>query len=102
VLKSLLLVGSVAPIFWLHLLAGLVLPLGLIYTGSLVKLAGGLALLGVLAEKVWMLAAGQAQPWLDLPAGQYFPTWVEFLAVIGVVALAALLYFILLSRIEKA
>jgi dimethyl sulfoxide reductase membrane subunit len=67
----LLLTGSAAPIFWLHLIAGLVLPLLLLRVGQL-RLAGGLALIGVLAEKLWLLASGQAEPWVELPLGSYF------------------------------
>jgi molybdopterin-containing oxidoreductase family membrane subunit len=54
-----------------------------------------LAIFGVLVEKTWLLAAGQAQPWLDLPGGAYFPTWVEILSVLGMVALGVILYLIL-------
>jgi Ni/Fe-hydrogenase subunit HybB-like protein len=50
---------------------------------------------GVLAEKVWLLAAGQAEPWLALPQGSYFPTWVEFLAVIGAISLGVIIYLLL-------
>lgn len=85
--------GSAASFFWFHLLVGLVLPLVLVLrSSSSLPLVGGLALLGVLVEKVWLLAAGQANPWLDLPAAGYFPTWVEFVAVIGMAALGFLIY----------
>ena len=96
----LLLVGSPAVVFWFHLLVGLVLPLILLRAGSLLT-AGVLALLGVLAEKVWFLAAGQAEPWLALPQGSYFPSWVEFVALVGAVALAALIYLILAPVVRQ-
>jgi molybdopterin-containing oxidoreductase family membrane subunit len=89
-----LLVGVAAPPFWFHLLAGLTLPLVLLALNTAPRLAGALVLAGILAEKTWMLVAGQAEPWLPLPTGAYFPTWVEFLAVLGVVALTALLYMV--------
>ena len=92
---TLLLAGSAAPAFWIHLIAGLILPLGLIAAGASLPLAGGLAVVGVLAEKVWMLAAGQAYPWLELPVGSYAPSWVEFAALIGAAGLGVFLYLII-------
>ena len=90
-----LLSGTIAPVFWFHLVVGLIVPLLLIgYRGSL-KLAAALAIIGVLAEKVWMLAAGQAASWVNLPNGSYFPSWVELAAIAGMVGLAALVYFAL-------
>lgn len=86
-----LLNGGAAPLFWLHLLMGLVLPLMLLYAGQ-PAVAGALAVLGVLAEKVWLLAAGQAEPWLALPVGSYLPTWVELLAIAGAAAIGGLIY----------
>jgi molybdopterin-containing oxidoreductase family membrane subunit len=91
----LLLTGSAAPAFWIHLVAGLILPLGLIIAGASLPLAGVLAVVGVLAEKVWMLAAGQAFPWLELPVGRYAPSWVEFVALIGTAGLGVFLYLII-------
>jgi len=89
-----LLLGSTSPFFWFHVMVGILLPLWLISRSSIKSnwLVATLALLGVLAEKTWVLAAGQNQPWLDLPVGDYFPTWVEFLAVVGVVAIGILAY----------
>jgi molybdopterin-containing oxidoreductase family membrane subunit len=87
----LLLTGSPSLAFWFHLVVGLLIPIALLRTGSL-GAAGVLALLGVLAEKVWLLAAGQAVPFLALPQGSYYPTWVEFLAVIGAIAIGVLVY----------
>ena len=88
---GLLLTGSMAPVFWFHLAAGLILPLALLRSGS-VTAAGALALMGVLAEKIWLLAVGQAQPWLALPQGSYYPTWVEWAAVAGAIAVGALVF----------
>jgi molybdopterin-containing oxidoreductase family membrane subunit len=96
----LLLSGSPAVVFWFHLVVGLVLPLALLRAGSLVA-AGALALVGVLAEKVWLLAAGQAEPWLVLPQGRYYPTWVEFVAVIGVIAIGWLVYLLLAPVLDN-
>lgn len=87
--------GTAAPAFWFHLLIGLALPLALLATGRNLKAVAVLALLGVLAEKSWLLVAGQAFPWLQLPEGTYFFTWVEAVAVIGAVAIGVLAYLVL-------
>jgi molybdopterin-containing oxidoreductase family membrane subunit len=78
--------------FWLQLIVGLIVPLVLLHGSRSWRTAGGLAAFGVLLEKLWYLPAGQEQPWLALPVGGYFPSVIEMIAVIGVIALAALIY----------
>jgi molybdopterin-containing oxidoreductase family membrane subunit len=93
-----LLGGGASPYFWIHVVVGLVLPLILLLSASTrtkVVLIGVLILLGVLAEKMWILVAGQEKPWLAIPVESYFPTWVEFLVLIGVIGLGALAYNVL-------
>jgi hypothetical protein len=46
-------------------------------------------------QKLWLLVAGQAVPWLALPAGRYWPTWVEVVGLLGAAALLAGLYLLL-------
>ena len=78
---------------WLHVIVGLIVPLVLLIGGRSVKAAAGLAVLGVLLEKLWYLSAGQQKPWFaELPLGSYLPSLIEAIAIIGVVALAALIY----------
>lgn len=99
-----LLAGAFSPMFWVYLIGGLLVPLALLLwkKDSLwLHIAAGLALSGVIAEKLWLLAAGQALPWLALPQGSYLPTLVEVLGVIGSIALCILIYRFLL-RILKA
>ena len=97
--------GSVAPLFWLQVVIGMVIPLILVLGKNVSRtqalIAGALAILGVLLEKTWLLAAGQAQPWLDLPTGTYGPTWVEIVGVVGMVALGAVLYLVALQLRPK-
>lgn len=77
---------------WLHVIVGLILPLALLKAQS-VKRAAGLALFGVLLEKLWYLSAGQTKSWFAaLPAGSYVPSLIEVVAIIGVVALGTLIY----------
>jgi Ni/Fe-hydrogenase subunit HybB-like protein len=79
---------------WLQLVLGLIVPLALLAgRAAHWKTAAGLAILGVLLEKLWYLPAGQAHPWFQaLPVGSYFPSAIEIIALVGVVALAALIY----------
>jgi len=101
------LTGLASPFFWFQVVAGLLLPLVLLkYVSASWKITAVavLALLGVLAEKSWMLIAEQAHSWVGLPHGSYFPSWVEFLAVVGACALGVLIYQLLVTIIkpEKA
>ena len=93
---GLVLAGFAAPFFWLQIIVGLILPIVLLMRKTYLWLAGILAVFGVVAERVWSLAAGQAIPRLELPQGIYFPSWVEIIAVIGMVALGMLIYRLLI------
>ena len=94
-----MLAGAASPFFWVYVVVGLLLPLYLLWSASKVRawVIGALVLVGVLADKLWVLVAGQEKPWLALPAAGYFPTWVEFVALIGIVALGVLIYTALLK-----
>ncbi|MGD0751541.1 MAG: NrfD/PsrC family molybdoenzyme membrane anchor subunit [Anaerolineales bacterium] len=92
---SLLVAGVASPMFWVYLIIGTLAPLVILFWQKnllWMRIAAALALLGVLLEKLWLLTAGQAIPWLALPQGSYVPTWVEWLGLVGAIALAALLY----------
>jgi molybdopterin-containing oxidoreductase family membrane subunit len=93
---GMILAGFAAPAFWWQVIVGLLVPIVLLVRKSYVWLAGVLAISGVVAEKVWTLAAGQAKPWLALPEGVYFPSWIELIAVIGLAALGILIYRLLI------
>jgi molybdopterin-containing oxidoreductase family membrane subunit len=95
-----ILVGQAAPAFWLHLVAGLLLPLGLLLFRTAPEWAAGLAILGIVAEKAWLLEAGLIVPWVLPVQGGYSATWPEYLALIGVVSLVALVY-LLVNRSTK-
>ena len=87
----LILTGFAAPAFWLHIVVGLVLPLVLLFVGRGLNWVPFLALFGVLVEKVWVLAAGSALPWMPESQGVYSPSWVEIVAVVGMVAIGVLI-----------
>lgn len=95
---KLLVTGAESPLFWLQVIGGLVLPLVLLSWKTLptaTSVAAILALVGVLVEKVWILAVGQALPWVALPSAEYLPTWGEIIGVLGAVALGGLAYLLL-------
>lgn len=98
---SLVLTGFAAPFFWLQVIVGLLIPIALLALNTSLKLVPYLAVFGVLAEKVWLLTAGTAIRWMPEPQGVYFPSWVEIVAVIGIVAIGVLIYQVL-PRVLKA
>lgn len=92
---QLLVTGGLSWLFWLQVIVGLLVPLGILALSKnpvWLSVAAGLAFLGVIAEKLWLLVAGQTFPWISIPSGTYAPTWVEYLGLLGAIGLAALLY----------
>jgi molybdopterin-containing oxidoreductase family membrane subunit len=97
---SLSLGGNLSGALRIYLIIGLVIPLAILYWRKellWLRIAAGLAIVGVLTEKVWLLTAGQAVPWLALPQATYAPSFVELLGIVGAVALAILIYRVLLT-----
>jgi molybdopterin-containing oxidoreductase family membrane subunit len=90
-----LLTGWAAPLFWLQIVAGIIIPLVILRSKSLLWLAGILAIVGVLAEKSWLLAVGQSLPWVPQSAASYLPGLLEIVAVIGVAGIGMLIYLLL-------
>ncbi|MDR1422541.1 MAG: polysulfide reductase NrfD [Coriobacteriales bacterium] len=125
-LAGLLLTGEAAPLFWGEVVLGVVVPFLLLVTARarqstpLVVVASLLVLVGVYLKRAWLLltsfaafniegapgvafghsALGGTDMWSL--AGSYTPTWVEGLIVVGVVALAALLYVLFAPRLLAA
>jgi molybdopterin-containing oxidoreductase family membrane subunit len=92
---TLLINGNLNLMFWLQVIVGLALPvliLGLRRDALWARLAALLAFVGVVAEKLWLLVAGQSLPWLPTVSGTYQPTSIEYLGVVGALALVAFLY----------
>jgi molybdopterin-containing oxidoreductase family membrane subunit len=89
--------GSLAPLYWGALLVGMFIPFALLVWGgpspASLKTASVLAILGVFAAKIAILVAGQALPFLRAPQ-RYMPTGIEFGGVVGVLALAGLLFLL--------
>jgi len=91
------LTGSLAPLFWGHILLGIALPFVILAAAranrTALFIAAGLLLLGVFAAKLILLIAGQAIPFSQVES-TYLPTLVEVAGVIGVIGLAGLLFMI--------
>ena len=94
------LLGS--PLFWAQIVLGTVVPFVLLMLRQVrasaigLSVAAVLVLCGLLAEKVNWLVAGQSYPLYPVAAGvtrgDYAASAVEWLVVVGLLALAALLY----------
>lgn len=95
------LAGSASPVFWIYVLAGIVLPLALLFRSqnpSTLRIAGALAVLGVLAEKLWVLIVGLEHPLVAIPGRvPYHISPVELFTVIGTVGLAVLAYVVIMG-----
>lgn len=97
---SLLVSGSLAPLYWGVLILGMVVPFVLLVwfakNRTAVAIAAVLAVLGIFFAKLDLLVAGQALPYLGNPV-TYMPTLIEVGGVIGMVGLAGLV-FVLINR----
>lgn len=94
------LLGS--PLFWVQLVLGVVVPFVMLVLRQVrasavgLGVAAGLVLAGLVVEKLNWLVAGQSFPLYPVVSGAergyYSASAVEWLVVVGVLALAALLY----------
>lgn len=84
--------GNIAPFFWGQIAIGLLIPIFLLVRNFKSVIAAILAIVGVVLEKTWILAAGQAKMWLQDSLQTYFPSLLEYIIVIGVVALGVVLF----------
>ena len=107
--------GATAPLFWGEVLIGIVVPFAILVfsrnrrSTGLVALASACVVVGVFMKRVWLLLTSFVGFAVETPSGviggpeawvlasAYAPTWVEYVIVVGVVALGAL-GFILLSQ----
>lgn len=113
--------GATAPFFWGEVILGFIVPIGILLfpknreNTSLVFLASALIFLGVWCKRVWLLLSsfrhpnvegtpgvsigqfseGAKQVHIWVSNGAYFPTMIELIIVIGMLALGILLFSIL-------
>jgi len=127
-LAELVLTGSLAPLFWVNVLVGLVVPFVILALGenrqnpALICAASVLVLVGVLCKRCWVLLSGfmvpniAAAPGVTLGtaaaqtggaanawalAGAYLPTLPEIVIAVAVFALAALAYIVLYAKVAN-
>lgn len=103
--------GPFAVYFWIHVVAGIVIPLVLAIKGEHLAIAAACAALGLACEKLWFILAGEAEVGLMYhhigPEAEMFqtmfyaPSLVEVCITIGAVGLALLLFFILRDFVFK-
>ena len=108
--------GATAPLFWIEVVAGLVIPfLVLVFAknrekGTLVAIASALVIIGVFCKRAWLLITSFAGAEVPTTIGTlggagtwagYFPTFVEWVIVIGVIALCVLAFLLLSRRLLK-
>lgn len=91
------------PLYWVVLLAGIVLPFALLAWGSKSRgttiTASVLVLLAVFLEKYHLLISGQSLPFMQEPA-TYAPTLVEIGGVVGILGIAGLLYVLVMQFVK--
>lgn len=106
--------GAYAPLFWTHVIAGIVVPAVLLFLNKSVPIAAGLALMGVLVSKFVYVVRGSIYPtYGEISEGLYIPflqpstepqmvsTYVpsvsEFMVAGAVIGLAVLLIMVALN-----
>jgi len=93
--------GSASIYFWIYVIAGLVVPLVLLaklQDSNGLRLVGILAVLGVLAEKLWILVVGFELPLVAIPGIEsYYVSVAEFFAVIGMAGLGVVAYAVIVG-----
>lgn len=118
--------GATSPFFWFEIIGGIVIPFVLLVTNKarrhtgLVVSSSALIVLGVFCKRVWLLFTAfqvpniSAAPGITVGnanlvgdtayqmVGTYSPTIIEVFVVIGVVALCALAYLLLVRRVVNA
>ncbi len=97
------LTGNLSVTLRIYVIVGLVLPLVILYWRKdllSLRIAAGLAVVGVLTDKLWLLIAGQAVPVLPLPQGTYTPSLIEFVGILGAIAMSILIYRLLITLLK--
>ena len=102
--------GPFAPYFFLQIIVGLIIPLVILLAKKPAWIAGVCAIVGIAAEKLWFLCAGQAEIWTQMHhiGGEspgmsfgYVPTFIEVLITVGAFALGVFLFLLIRSIVLK-
>jgi molybdopterin-containing oxidoreductase family membrane subunit len=95
--------GSMAPVFWIYIWAGLILPIVLIalpWTRNIrgVVVASILANGGMLLERYFIVVGGLKVPLNPYEPASYFPTWIEWSLMLAGVAV----FVLIITALAKA
>ncbi|NQW21058.1 MAG: polysulfide reductase NrfD [Chloroflexi bacterium] len=88
--------GSMAPIFWIYIWGGLILPIILIAVPKTrntkgIVIASIAANVGMLLERYFIVIGGLTVPLNPYEPASYFPTWIEWSLMLAGVAIFALI-----------
>lgn len=103
--------GAFAPYFYFQLVVGLVVPFVLLLKTNRVALAALCGVVGLAAEKLWLLCAGEAEIWVQmhhigpLEVSQqfgYVPSLVEVAITAGAIGIGVFLFLFIKNVLFKA
>lgn len=96
--------GSFAPYFYIQIVIGIVVPFVLLLKTNHVVLAALCGVIGLAAEKLWLLCAGEAEIWVQmhhiggvqaLPQFGYVHSFVEVAITAGAVGIGVFLFLLI-------
>ena len=96
--------GNLAPIFWVYIWGGLVLPFAIIAfprtrTIAGIVVASILANIGMILERYFVVVSGQRVPLNPYEAADYWPSWVEWALTLAGFALFIFVIAILMKLV---
>lgn len=102
--------GPFSPYFYFQIVIGLAVPFALLLKTNRVALASLCGVLGLAAEKLWLLCAGEAEIWVQmhhigpLQASQqffYVPSFVEIAITAGAIGMGVFLFLLIKNMLFK-
>ena len=103
VVSNMLLFGSYAPLFWVMIVAGFVIPILILMLPDRNKvgvlIASVLSILGLWVNCVLIIVPALIFPNMPFNWGSYIPSWVEWSVLAGILALGVILYAIMIKLI---
>lgn len=103
--------GPFAPYFYFQIVVGIVVPCVLVLKTNRMPLAALCGIVGLAAEKLWLLCAGEAEIWVQmhhigpLQAMQnfgYVPSLVEVAITVGALGMGVFLFLLIKTVLFKA
>lgn len=103
--------GPFAPYFYIQLIVGLVIPFVMVLKNVKLPVAALCTIIGLAAEKLWLLCAGEAEIWVQMHhigaplAGTYMgyiPSFVEIAITVGALGMGVFLFILIKNVLFKA